>query len=64
MAVFKKTDAINGKFKHICVAGGVFVDAESGEKVPVAEIIQTYMGDAEFELSVSRKSEEELDGAE
>ena len=62
MAKFKKTKSVTGKFKYLAVANGVFIDPDTGEKVPVADIIESYIGDDSFDLAVSQKTEEEMDG--
>lgn len=58
---FKKTINISGKFKYLTIAGGgKFVNTETGEEVPVAELIEQAMGSTPFDLSVSTKSEEDI----
>lgn len=62
MVSFKSSNKIDGKFKYICVTDGKFVDVETGETLPVADIIEGYLGNNPFDLSVSVKTEEDLDG--
>lgn len=62
MGNFKKTININGKFKYLTIAnGGKFINPETGEEVAVAEMIEQAMGATPFDLSVSTKTEEDLD---
>lgn len=64
MAVaIKKTNGVKGKFKGIMVKDGKFIDNETGELVDVAAIAQRCMGEQPFDLSISVKSVEELDGS-
>ena len=58
---FKKTTKINGNFKYMTASNGIFLNPETGEEVPVAEMIEQAMGDAPFDLSVSTKTEEDID---
>jgi hypothetical protein len=57
---FKKTINISGKWKYMTAADGKFVDAETGEEVPVADLIEQAMGNTPFDLSVSTKTEEDV----
>lgn len=60
MGNFKKSLNISGKFKLLTADSGRFLN-ETGEEVPVAEMIEQAMGSAPFDLSVSTKTEEDLD---
>lgn len=60
MENFKKTINISGKFKYMTAAEGKFVDIETGEEIPVAEMIEQAMGTTPFDLSVSAKTEEDI----
>lgn len=58
---FKKTTNISAKFKYLTIAdGGKFVNTETGEEVPVADLIEQAMGSTPFDLNVSTKSEEDI----
>lgn len=59
---FKKSNSVNGKLKGICVHEGIFMDAESGEQVDVADLIARAVGeDTEVDISVSVKTDEDID---
>ena len=61
MENFKKTINISGKFKYLTIAdGSKFINTETGEEVPVAELIEQAMGSTPFDLSVSTKTEEDV----
>lgn len=60
MENFKKTVNISGKFKYMTAADGKFVNTETGEEIPVAEMIEQAMGSTPFDLNVTSKLEEEL----
>ena len=60
MDSFKKTTTISKKFKMLTADNGSFLDIETGEVVPVAEMIKQAMGTTPFDLSVSTKTEEEI----
>ena len=57
---FKKTINISGKFKYMTAADGKFINTETGEEVPVADLIEQAMGNTPFDLSVSTKTEEDV----
>ena len=61
MGNFKKTTNISGKWKFLTAAEGRFIDTETGEEIPVAEIIEQNMGATPFDLTVNSKSEDDLD---
>ena len=42
-------------------AEGKFINPETGEEVPVAELIEKSIGSEPFDLSVSLKTEEDID---
>lgn len=58
---FKKTTNISAKFKYLTIAsGGKFINTETGEEIPVADLIEQAMGDTPFDINVSAKTEEEV----
>lgn len=61
MGNFKKTTSISGKFKYLTAAEGKFVNPDTGEEIPVAEMIEQNMGATPFDLTVNSKSEDDLD---
>ena len=61
MGNFKKSTSISGKFKYMTAAEGKFINPETGEEVPVAELIEESIGSEPFDLSVSLKTEEDID---
>lgn len=61
MGNFKKTTSISGKFKYLTAAEGKFIDKDTGEEIPVAEMIEQNMGATPFDLTVNSKSEDNLD---
>lgn len=61
MASFKKTVSINGAFKLLAVEDGTFINVESGEVVPVGQIIENALGSGQpFDLKVTTKTDEEI----
>ena len=60
MENFKKTINIQGKFRLLTADGGKFINTETGEEVPVADLIEQAMGSTPFDLNVSTKSEEDI----
>ena len=61
MANFKKSITTNGKFKMLAVENGIFLDTETGEQIPVAEILENVYGSGQpFDLSVTKKSDDEI----
>jgi len=61
MGNFKKSTNISGKFKYMTAVEGKFINHETGEEVPVAQMIEQAMGATPFDLNVSAKDEEDLD---
>lgn len=62
MANFKKTTAINGKFKELQVnEDGTFYEPDSGEIVDVGLIIRKIYGDQVFSIAISNKVDLDLD---
>lgn len=58
---FKKTTNISAKFKYLTIAsGGKFINTETGEEIPVTEMIEQAMGTTPFDLSITTKSEEDI----
>ena len=58
---FKKTTSISAKWKYLTIANdGKFINTETGEEVPVADLIEQAMGNTPFDLSVSTKTEEDV----
>lgn len=60
-AVFKKKVSIAGVFKNITCNGNDFVDFETGEVIPVCEILHHVYGDAPFDISSSRKEDNDIE---
>ena len=61
MATFKKSISINGKFKMLAVQDGAFFDTETGEMIPVADIIESALGTGQpFDLSITQKTEDDI----
>lgn len=61
MANFKKSITTNGKFKMLAVENGIFLDTETGEQIPVADILENVYGSGQpFDLSVTQKSDDEI----
>lgn len=58
--VFKKTTKMNGKFKSVMVINGEFIDAESGEKLDLAQILSEFYGISAFSISTSKQDIEEM----
>lgn len=61
MASFKRQISLNGKFKDICVSDGHFIDAETGEEIPVIEILEKIYGKNIFTLTTAYKSDEDIE---
>ena len=57
MITFKKSRAIIGTAKEICVVNGSFTDYETGEAIPLASMIEEVLGSEPFELKISHKTE-------
>lgn len=64
MGVFKRNITTSGKFKNVVSNGNGFMDSDTGELIPLAEILYNVYGDTPFDLSTSQKSDEELGGDE
>lgn len=61
MSSFKKTVSINGVFKLLAIEDGTFINYETGEVVPVGQIIENALGSGQpFDLKVSKKDDEEI----
>lgn len=61
MGNFKKTTNVSGKWKFLTAVEGKFVNPDTGEEIPVAEMIEQNMGATPFDLTVNSKSEDDLD---
>lgn len=61
MGNFKKIEKISGKFKFLTAAEGKFINPDTGEEIPVAQLIEQNMGATPFELTVNTKSEDDID---
>lgn len=61
MASFKRTSAINGKFKDIAIVNGKFVDTETGEEIDVIGILNNVFHGNTFTLSASYKADEDIE---
>lgn len=57
MAEFKKSTQIVGKIKNLIATEDGFMDDETGEMVPVLDMLHKAYGDTPFTLSVSYKSD-------
>lgn len=61
MGQFKKTSNISGKIKGLMIHDGVFINAETGERIDVVKQLQSVYGDETFDLSTSLKIDEDID---
>lgn len=61
MATFKKKISVAGVFKNLTCNGDDFIDYETGEVVQVCEILHHVYGDAPFDISSSRKEEDDIE---
>lgn len=57
---FTKNGSITGKIKMLNVANGSFIDCETGEVIPVAQLIESAMGNLPFDLTVKSSTEEDV----
>ena len=58
----KKTETIKGTVKGIVIHDGMIMDEDSGELVELAKFFKNLFGeDTPFDLSVTLKSDEEID---
>lgn len=57
---FSKNGSITGKFKMLNTADGQFIDQETGEVIPVANMIQIAMEGQPFDMTVKASTDEEI----
>ena len=61
MITFKKSTSIAGKLKGIVSDGSGFFDADTGEEVNLAKVLNDIYGNIPFDLSSTVKQDEDLD---
>lgn len=61
MGNFKKSVAVNGKYKSMVIRNNEFVDPETGNVVDVIAELSKIYGEEEFSISTSAKTDIDLD---
>ena len=61
MAKFKKAENISGKYKAIMIQDGNFVDTETGDIIDIVNELSKVYGNDVFDISVTSKSEEDVE---
>lgn len=61
MGNFKKSVAVNGKYKSMVIRNNKFVDPETGNVVDVIAELSKIYGEEEFSISTSAKTDIDLD---
>lgn len=60
MAQFKRKTSTVGTFKNISCSGNDFIDSETGEVIPVCEILHHVYGEAPFDIKTSRSEDDDI----
>lgn len=60
MIKFSKSGTVTGKLKFLAVNDGIFVDAETGEQIDLARIIESVVGTEPFDMTLTQKSDTDI----
>lgn len=57
---FKRSISTSGKFKNVRIVNGILIDDDTGEVIPLLEILEKIYCDSNFSISTSQKADSDV----